>query len=470
MPHRVSWFSWPLLLGLGSVPILLAFKLEADAGLAILAYVNCVIGVLTLILVAKKGRVEAAVPILFLPLLLAAWPAASLYFTMFYPEMSYGLIDRPVRMLAGNDKIQLAVLLFLSGYLPVVFLSLWGAKGRPEGLCRNPGRIADVVAVIAVSILALNAVSKVVYLPPLALYVVDGLLIYSQGLLFLPGALITSVSRKVKLLLAISLPAIVFFYTLGNARGMALLPSAMFLFGVLFFSSLRQSVKFTVLAAVLFVFPLYVVIGNTTRMLTTSIGFKDLEKRWEALQRWDEVTQKTPAAATFGRLFFTGGHSLITRTPEERPFLEFNAGSYMMEWIEAILPGRYYYEPRYRGNRILSRYGFMITEQTSVEVSMLGNLWLLGGFIPVFFGGIAAGLLHWFLMGTLRLVRRKNGAMALLFLGVVGSKLLGAAGQDIISLWRTIIWHLIFAAIFWLVAATIAGHWRSRSPKEQVPG
>lgn len=469
--ERTAWFTWPILLGLAAAPLVLAFKVEGDAFPAVLGYTNCVIGAAALIFFARKGRIEAAIPLLFLPLLLVAWPLASLYFAVFYPDMSYGLMDRPVRMLFGNERVQGAVLLFLSGYVPVVVLPLWLLSKNQIGTCRNPGRLADVVAIMAALILAINSLSKVVALPGPMIYVIDGLLIYSQGMLFVPGALIGRLSRAVKICLALFLPGMVFFYTLGNARAMAVLPCIMFLIGVLFFSHIKARTKLVILGGIVFLLPMYLVVGNATRELTGSIGFRDLGKRWEALQRWEEVAERTPAAAAaLGRFFFTGGHSIITRTPEERPFLDFEWAGYIKEAFASLLPGRLYYEPVYRGNWILSRYGFMITEQTSVEVSMLGNLWLLGGYQGVFLGGVAAGFLHGFLMGIFRIAGGRNGFLGLLFLGVVGSRLLGAAGQDIISQWRAIVWHLIFAVVFWLVAATLAGHWWSRSPEESVAG
>ena len=467
----MGWFSWPFLIMLFALPLLMVLRLQGEAWPALLAYINCVFGITAVILFARKARIDCAVPVLFLPLLVVAWPLASIYFAMFYPKMSYGLIHVSVKMLTGNDKMQLSVLLFLCGYLPIVFLATWGSTLKPGGYTVKTSAVVNVVAVLAIIILTVNGISKIQPFPGPMVYVFDGLLIYSQGLLFLPGALITRTSRAVKVLLAVFLPFMVFFYTLGNARGMAMVPIAMFTFGILFFSDIKNKTKFVILGAIILLLPTYVVVGNTTRVLTGSIGFNNLEKRWDALQRWEEVTDKTPVvASTFGRLFFTGGHSIITRTPEERPFLPFELGLYVKEIAASLLPGRSYYEPVYRGNRILSEYGFLITKQTSVEVSMLGNLWLLGGYPFIFLGGLAAGLLHWFLMAILRMAKKRNALMGLLFLGVVGSTLLRASGQDIISQFRTIVWHLIFAWVFWLVTATLSGYWWSRKSKESIPG
>jgi len=468
---RTWWFSWPVLLGLLVFPLIMAFKLQGDLWPATLAYANCVIGFTAVVLCARKARVESFIPVFFLPLLIVAWPLASIYFSMFYPDMSYGLLEGSVRMLEGNEKIQLAVLLFLCGYLPIVFFALRKAARSPRGCAARPGTVGDVVAILAVVVLTVNAISRVLPLPPPLVYVVDGLLIYSQGLLFLPGAVITRVSNTTKRILAIFLPLMVVFYTLGNARGIAMIPCAMFLSGILFFSDVKSLTKFGLLGAIVIILPTYMIIGNTTRELTHSIGFRDLDKRWEALKRWEEVAEKRPAGvALFGRLFFSGGHSIITRTPEERPFLPFHMGEYGKELLASLIPGRLYYEPVYRGNRILSEYGFLITEKTNVEVSMLGNLWLLGGNMFVFLGGLAAGGLHWLLMGCIRLSRGLNGTLGLLFLGVVGTTLVGAAGQDIISQWRSIIWHLIFASLFYSVIAVLTRQWGPQSVREPVIG
>jgi hypothetical protein len=275
-----------------------------------------------------------------------------------------------------------------------------------------------------------------------------------------------------KIILGIFLPCFVFFYTLGNARLMAMMPTMLFIFGVLFASKISPKTKLIILVSLVLLVPIYLVIGNATRILTGSIGFENLGYRFEALKDWRQAAQQTtPLRALFGRLFFTAGHTIIIETPEYYPYRDFEFIPYFKEFFLMLLPGRIYYRPYYSGSIVLTDYGFMITEQTSVEVSLIGNLWLMGGAWIVFIGGIFTAGLQYLLIKVIRRAWRRSQFKAMLYVGLISSLLFGASGQDIMSNWRNIVWQLIYGFLFYLFIGFISGEFSgTREYKYQDEG
>jgi len=114
--HAHRWFSVPGFLVLILLPVLILIKTPFSYLLgAMLAYLNCLLGGWAIIQFVKKGTMESLVAILFLPLLLVSWPLGSIYFAMFYPDFTYGLIHSNMPLLYGMERVQLCVLLFLAG-------------------------------------------------------------------------------------------------------------------------------------------------------------------------------------------------------------------------------------------------------------------------------------------------------------------------------------------------------------------
>src|SRR6185369_141156 len=141
--------------------------------------------------------------------------------------------------------------------------------------------------------------------------------------------------------------------------------------------------------------PLALAIGNTTRVLMGSIGFQDIGARLSAMGDWQEALNRTPVlVSTFHRLFFVGGHSIIAYTPEYYHYLDFSWTDYGWEFLTRLLPGKLFYAPFYSDNERLRDYGFLITDESSFPMSLLGSLYMLGGLIPVAAGATAFGVFH----------------------------------------------------------------------------
>ncbi|MHC4757359.1 MAG: hypothetical protein ACYTE8_01755 [Planctomycetota bacterium] len=460
-PARGSfrWFSRPVIAVLLILPVLMVFKAQAYIAIVLLAYLNCIIGAWAVIAFAKKGRVDSLIPVIFLPLLIIGWPLASIYFAMFFPEISYGLGFRAVSHLSGNERIQFAVLLFLLGYLPLTFFSLRKSTEVEGGRILYPSKIIGITTFLGMTVLSLHAISRVAPFPGFLEYLINGLLKYTFGVFFVSGALLTYMSKRMKILLGIFFPCVVFFYTLGNARMWAMMPALLFIFGVLFASKISPRTKLIILVSLVLLVPMYVVVGNATRVLTGSIGFENLGYRFEALKDWRQaVQQTTPLRSFLGRLFFTAGHTIVTETPEYYPYRSFGFIAYFKEFFLMLLPGRIYYNPYYSGSLALRNYGFMIIPgQTSVEVSLLGNFWLIGGPWFVFMGGVFTAALQYLLIKVIRRAWRRSQFKALLYVGLISNLLIGACGQDIMSNWRNIVWQLIFGFVYYIFIGFIAG-------------
>lgn len=455
--RRVAWLAWPAALAMLGLLLMLVIRVPEQADAAALALLNGILGTGAIVTFARRPSTEALVPVLFLPMVVVSWPLGSLYYMIFDPAMVYRTKWHVVRILDQNIRLQLCTFLFLVSYLPIVFMALRRSAAGKLRPIANPHRVADAMTFFSTLVIFANAASKIVPLPSLLVYLIDGLWIYFQGLLFVSGALYTHLSKKMKTYLAFVLPATVLFYTLGNARGMAIVPCLLFGLGLLFFSEVKQKTKLIILVAAFFLMPAYVVIGNTTRVLGHGIGFQDLGTRWEALQEWERVAENASfLGQTFARLFHVSGQRIVTTTPDKYPFVPFDLLAYLEELFLSVLPQRFFFKaPFYSGSEILLTYGFNISDTTAVEVSMIGSFYLLGGNLAVFLGGGALGLVHTVLILVLRSAGRSSGLKPLFLLGVLGGSLIGMTGHDLIHQWRRYVWCLLIGHAFYPVVSAI---------------
>ncbi len=461
--YSMRWLSlsgWFFLAVLG---LLIPFKVRSNFWGVSLAYVNCLIIFGSIIHFLKKWTTEALVPVFTFPVFFFAWPLATVYFAVFYPEARYVTYEGTITtyMLDGALRVQTAVFLFLLGYLPIVWLAVREKALASSTPARRPKLVANVIAVFSMIILGVHVISKLITVPDLAVYLVEGLLKYYNGLLFVVGALITNVSKKMKIALVVFLAVMVFFYTLGNARGWAIIPVFMFLMGILFLSRTPAKTKFIILVCIAVLFPIYVVIGNVTRILTGTAEFKDIAYRLGLLKEWRTATADTPPVYyTIHRLFHNAGHNVVINTPENSPYLAFAPLGFLKETFMRLIPGRLWFSPYYSGYWMLTYYGFRIEEKSTIEISLIGNLWLLGGYRFVFAGGVVLGFLHCLVMSVIRRASMKSEVKALLFIGVFGPLLISTDGVALIDCWRNLVWCLIFVFVLWWVVALFTGEWQ----------
>jgi hypothetical protein len=443
-----------LILYLLIMPIVIFLTVPTDLLMvSLLAYLNCFIIATMMRWLISKGTLPAMLPAIFLPMLLMCFPLPILYFTITSSEAYYGTLAGNMSFFAAGEKVQLSVMVLLLGYWPIIFLSL--RQERPFDTRSLPTSkvLRGIIILATMFIISFNALSKIVDLPDVIQYAADGLFNYLNGLLFIVGALIKRVSFSVKIFLAAFLGCAILFYTVGNARGSAILCVAMLIFGVLLFSEISSKTKITILLILLFVFPAYTVIGNTTREVLGSVGFQEgFWYRLSVLKDWRFVSAETnKAESTLGRLFANGGHVIIEGTPSRVPYLPFSPVAYAKEMLETLIPGAIYYHPYYRGEFHLLDYGLRISEETSVGISMIGSFWLVGGFVAVFFGGIALGLLHSLIILILKRCRAVSSAKAFIYFSILATSFIWTARIEFIVHWHDLVYRLILCFIIYQV-------------------
>src|SRR5262249_24546992 len=185
--------------------------------------------------------------------------------------------------------------------------------------------------------------------------------------------------------------------------------------------------------------------------LMGSIGFADLGTRLNAFAEWQEVLRRTPVlAATFQRLFFVGGHSIIAYSPEYFPYVDFSWSNYLWELCTRLLPGKLFYEPFYSTNERLQAFGFLISEESSSPMSLLGSLYLLGGVVPVAIGAFVIALFHCLLGGIIDLASRRSRYLGLFIFSMIASTLIWSQNVDLITHVRVTAWRVLSAFVLYL--------------------
>ena len=153
---------------------------------------------------------------------------------------------------------------------------------------------------------------------------------------------------------------------------------------------------------------------------------------------------------TMRRFFSGGGHALLVANWDRMRLQDFDLALFGSEFAEAMLPA-YLYGPkdidryRYVGSRILREYGFMITDETSVEVTLIGSLCAAGGPVLVAVGGLVLGIFHLILVRVISRFRRR--AWAVPFAGCILAIGMAVHLFDLIELARTYFWAILYVGI-----------------------
>jgi MFS family permease len=339
--NSYNWLRWLLLGFMIFTPAVIVFSVSSGLIVTcLLAYMNCLIIGFGVWWFLRKKTLAAMVPVLFVAYLLLAWPVATIYFAIFHPAQAYyHVISGPVSFFESGIRVQLCVTLFITGYFSVMFYALRNKGFQDEIPLSNPRLFALISFGMALSVIFFNAFSKVAYLGKVLAYFANGLFNYCQGLVFIVGALIKRLPVIFIILGIGALGVSVLFYTIGNARGMAMFPVILLLIGLLFFSGISRKTKVILVICAILFFPTYIVIANTTRVLLRTIGFAEgISYRFQVLKEWRAAKPETSATSfTLGRLFFTGGHSIISRTPSEHPYRLFLPDLFIREIFDDII-------------------------------------------------------------------------------------------------------------------------------------
>ncbi len=474
----LRWLNWPVIVFGVLAPVGIVLSVRADHMLgALLAYVNCLIAGIAGIRFFRGQWIPGAVPLLFLPLTTMAWAFAPLFFAIFVPDFSYHT-NRTLHeeALNGFAHYEATFTVFLLVYLAVITPFVrWSRRAfRGSRFASHPRALAYSTALIVLGILFFNAAARVAGLPDALTYWAIGLFNYYKMLLIPVGAFILRVDRLTRIVLLAALVGFAAFYTLANDRSSAVFPIVGLLIGVLFFSDLRPNAKAWLIFLIMLALPLYMTIGDITRRLGgMDPGFENLGRRAQLLSRTGEyLEQVNPFVKTMGRIFVTGGHSIVTRTPRDVPYLEFSIGRYSAEMLRSLLPRRFtgtiYTYDIYATNWHLRRYGFEITDKTAVGLSMMGHFWMLGGLMAVIIGALAVGLLHGALVVFIKRCWEHSIAKAMIFIAVLAPELMWARGEDFITHWRMTVWRLLFGLAIYVLYRMIGGRLRRAAGPEDT--
>jgi len=449
------WLIRPVAFTLGGLALLIALATPREHLLgAALAYVNLLgVGVATVRFVQRR-TLQGLIPVLFLVWFAAGWLLPTLYFATLFPNAVYYPMGDNRNMLYGAAWVQGVAFVFLATYLATTLLFQgghppWTFSEEHRHIERRTGAIVLWIVMAAIT---LHAVSQIVSLPGPLVYIAAGSYNYLHGLMLMVGVLFLRLPMETRLRALVFMALAGAFYLIGNARGLAVLPATLFVVGLIFLSDIQQRYKTWTVVAVCTALPLALVIGNTTRTLMGSIGFADFGTRLSALADWQEVLRRTPVlAATFERLYFIGGHSIIAYAPEYFPYVDFSSSNYAWELVTRLVPGKLFYEPFYSTNERLQEFGFLISEESSYPMSLLGSLYLLGGIVPVAVGAFTIGLFHCALARVIGVASRHSRYLALFIFSMIASTLIWSQNVDLITNVRVTMWRVLSAFVLYLV-------------------
>mgnify|MGYP006286813965 CR=1 FL=1 len=417
-----------------------------------LALLNCVVAVLVTTRFIRRLGIEAILPALFLGTTVLIWSITSIYFAAAVPNSYYTTMHGSRTHLHNAVWMQLATLAFIGTYSGVVWLFLghdsksWSSwnfyqLGRPMGL---------LALFLAITYLVLHSSSRIIAFPGIFIYVLDAAFGYLLGVFFLIGALITYIRIVGKVTLALAVLFAGAIYTLGNARGMFVFPLAFLFIGLFFLSRLSTFWKLMLLGLCLIAFPVYMVVGNIVRSETGVGGFDSMQRNVALLWDWRHfLSEGSPLFSAMGRLFPTGGHAIVGYTPSSYDYLTFDLIGYLKELLVRIfVPGTFYFRPVYSYNGMLGRLGLNIYT-SSVGVTQIGSLWILGGFLPLVLGTAFTGLIHGIAISMVHRARRVHPAKGLFLLCMVAPVFVKGPLFTQISHIRALIWTWLVAAVLY---------------------
>lgn len=425
----------------------------------IFAFINLLIISFNFSYFVRQKSIQSIIPILFLAWITVGWIIGTIYFGLFETDAAYlDIHGIPVRFLYKSIYLQMAIFSFISSYLLIMRFMM--PRGYPF-VCSDIApssfkRITAAIVLVTFSALTLNSISKLIKMPDAIVYLADGSYLYLNGLLLIVGASFTSLTTKLKFQSGATMVLFGIFYTIGNARAMALIPISMFFVGLYFLSEISWKTKRNILFAFALALPSYLIVADTSRAVTGSIGFDDISSRIEAFSQSTQLimsSKESIPTKVLGRFFFTGGHGIISMTPESIPYLQLDVTDYLWEIMTNIfVPGAFYYKPIYSGSSVLRIYGFNIKPGvTSVEISTVGSLWILGGAIPVIVGGLIMGVLHVCIGKYVHHLHNISPMRALFFFAMMAPTIFWGSNLDLIQNIKIITWHWVGAMILYKI-------------------
>lgn len=449
----------------------------ADHLLAVaLALLNCLlIGGMVLWLLAINPLKHALV-LAFLPGVLLSWSITTLYFALAVPEATYDTMEDEVPFLLGAEKLQVVVLVFVAAYAlalaPLVLRKREAVDsyGNRELAAGEWGAILlGLFSITAGWLTSVLGLTGALAFPGLALQN------YFFALLFVAGFRWQALARYQRAIVVFGLGVCAVMNTVQGGRGLALLPIVMGLLGYLVSPFTKDRQRAFLLGSFVALYPAYLALGNEMRHVFGSKSFDDLGDRLSTLSGTiggdREVTYDRGGVFSdlMSRHFCAGGHALVVQGWGQHSLTDLPVDEYLYEAGRSILPAFIFGQPgprRFTGCDVLKDYGFRITSETAVEVSLLGSLYNHGGMGMVFIGGLLIGLAH--LAFCRVLFRREVAGWRLMFLSGSVAVSLWAYNNDLIHNVRSQLLMTLYCSLAYVllrVGRFIATHhWRNTRP------
>jgi hypothetical protein len=232
-------------------------------------------------------------------------------------------------------------------------------------------------------------------------------------------------------------------------------------FGLLFLSNWSSKRKVMLTLVIGVVFPLVLTIGEAARGLRRASD-ATVGERWNVLTGWEQIFSRGSFFdQTMSRLFSTGGHSLITMTPQDIPYIDFEFSRYLREYaLTVFVPGRIYADPYYSSSYLLNPYGLRVNQYTSVELTIPGSLWILGGWLPVLLGGVWIGVLQVIVMRWISAATAKSPYQGLFYLTFIMAAFMNGITTELMWITTVIFRRALAAIVLWhLFARPILGRY-----------
>ena len=428
-----------------------------------LAGFNVYLAAMLVWLASGRGPLHLLLVTSILPGIVVSWPIALTYFAWVYPGASTSTTWGVHRILVDGYRLQLAVLVFLLAYA----VGAWPTLARMRRRERHPSLLEGPLqpGEWGLTLLALVAITVGWGVPLLGAsepvrFVSNALRNYYSSLFFVTGIRWFRYSPAQEAVVVAVLVASAVVNTVANARGLALMPVLLLLGGVVANPGLRLKRRLAIVLVVASLTPAYTVLGNQTRLALGTLGTGDLTGRVGVMR--DAVAggmlseQGGVLQDTFVRFFGTGGHAIIQAHWDDPSFERLDAEQFASELLQGFLPGFLFgtaERPVYTGSAMLRDYGFLITDQTSVEVSLIGSAFFTAGLPGVAIVGLLMALIN---CGLISIIGRGRPSLykVVIAAGMVLTNFL-AFNVDIIQISRSFWWMAVYqgGAYFVLVAA-----------------
>jgi hypothetical protein len=438
-------------------------------GVCLAGYLNCLLYGAFAVYFLKKGTLGCLIPVLVPIWTIAGSCFGIIFFGMLYPDESYPTPGGSVSYFAGGLRYQFAIMLFMLAFF--VFMAIFLRKEstieqHPWMVSSRIGKIALYFIVVTVSLQIMLWLLPVPFF--LALWI-GRLFERYHSLLFVAGVVIVALPKFTKIWFTGFLGIMLVFFTIRNARGWALIPCLALFCGMFFFSQMKSRTKITLAIIAIVGLPLFMVVSNISRtVLGAGSSQASMGQRIAAFKDWRSALQRTDAATSFfGRMFFTAGNTVVANTPSLYEYRDFYPVEYVKEFTVYMLPDQMVrrvmgisdrerklsivFETYYTGTWLLKDYGMGISETSSVEPSVIGHFWMLGGYPFMFLGGIAVAVVYGIAAWIIRKAWLKSPDKGVFYFGVLVYAFIWTTNLDFIQIVRAELWGLIYAAVGYML-------------------